>query len=258
MKNICAAIFLSLILTNFSVSQNNLQIHGGVKFIDYKGSNIQFFYRDESPDPDDFYTNIDLKNKLLFNLGVNFNNYSKNTKLYYDLTVNGYLGNFLGLEAGASIGYPIFLSKNKKFSFLPSFMAGGGWYDKPLGTLQNNTVYIQVNSTKFKDYTNVDLSLVGFYGFVRPSLSLLIGLNKKVNLVFTGSYLLNIDFNPSVKFSGKDQNDNSVSDSEEITASNVAFLTDGKSSNDSPFKLMGPEVRFGVNFLLGNQGKSAK
>ena len=258
MKNLIFTIFLTTIFINLSLTQNNLQIHGGIKFIDYKGSNIQLYYRDESPDPDEFYTNIDLENKLLFNLGVNFNNYSKNTKLYYDLTLNGYIGNFLGIEAGASIGYPIFLSKNKKISFLPSIMGGGGWYDKPLGTLQNNTIYIQVNNTKFKDYSNVDLSLVGFYGFIRPSLSLLIGLNKKVNLVFTGSYLINFDINPSVKFTGNDDNNNKVSDSEEITASNIAFYTDGKSSNDSPFKLMGPEVRFGVNILLGNKGKSAK
>jgi hypothetical protein len=257
MRNIKYILLLCFLVTQIC-SQKNITIHAGIKPIEYKGSSIQLYYRDESPDPDDFYTDINLNTKLIYNLGVNFNNYSKSSKIYYDLTANGYLGNYLGLEIGASVGYPLFLNKSKKLSILPSIMGGGGWYDKNLGTLQNNTVYIEVNDTKFKDNTNVDLSLSGFYGFVRPSITFIISLNNKVQLRMSGSYLLNFDINPSVKFSGEDESGNQVTAKEDITATNLAFYIDNKRTNDSPFKLMGPEVRFGVNFLLGNQGKSVK
>lgn len=258
MKQIISILFLLIFIDLCSLAQGNVTIHAGIKPIEYRGNNIQLYYRDESPDPDDFYTDIDLSGKMIYNLGANLNNYSKNTKLYYDLTVNGYVGKYLGLELGASIGYPLFLSKSKKFSVLPSIMGGAGWYDKSLGTLVNNTVYIKVNDVRFKDYTNADLSLSGFYGFVRPTIALIFDLNNKLQLRLSGSYLLNFDVSPSVKFSGKDQDDKSVTASEDITASNLAFFIDNKRTNDSPFKLMGPEARIGISFKIGNKGKSAK
>ena len=257
-KSILFFLMFVLFFTGTLFSQHSLAFHGGVKFLEYRGSNIQLYYRDESPDPDDFYSDVDVSSKMIYNIGANYNNYQKKSSVYYDATANFYFGKFLGLEGGFSVGYPLFLTKNKKVSFLPSIMVGGGWYEKHLGTLINNTVYIEVNDVRFKDYTNVDLSLIGFYGLIRPTATLVFELDEQVQLRLSGSYMANLDFNPEVKFSGKDNNDNDVTAKEELNASNIAFYIDGNRTNDTPFKLMGFEARVGLSFYLDKPAKSKK
>jgi len=250
---IVTALFTSIILVcGQSVAQNSWTIHGGVKMIEYRGDNIQFYYRDESPAPDDFYTNIELTGKTIYTVGGNFNNYSKMNRAYWDLTGNLYFGKYFGADVGASLGYPLFLNGNKSFSILPTATVGGGFYNKDLGTLENNTTYIQVNDTRFKDYENVDISLSGFYVFLKPTIAFIFDVSHNAQVRLSGSYLINADFSPEINFNGTGQNGDNASDSEKLSESNLAFFIDGERTNDSPFKLSGLEARIGVSFSVGD------
>jgi hypothetical protein len=50
-----------LLICENCFAQRNVTIYGGLKFIEYRGSNIWFYYHDESPAPDDFYTDIEIE-----------------------------------------------------------------------------------------------------------------------------------------------------------------------------------------------------
>lgn len=246
-------LILSVVLICYSVlkAQNNLTIHAGLKFIEYRGNNIQFYYRDESPAPDDFYTDIELKGTTIYNIGGNFNNYTHGNNFYWDLSANLFFGSYFGMDIGGTLGYPLFINKNNSISFLPNVTACGGFYNMSLGTLENKTTFITVNETQFQNYTNVDLSLSGFYLFLKPTMTFIFDLTRKVQLRFSGSYLVNIDLDPDINFNGKNQNGGEVSDSEKLAESNLAFFIDGKRTQDSPFKLSGLEARIGISFNIG-------
>ncbi len=240
-----------LLICENCFAQRNVTIYGGLKFIEYRGSNIWFYYHDESPAPDDFYTDIELSGKTIFNLGVNYNNYSKNRNMYWDAFVNLFFGKYFGLDGGGSVGYPFFITKNKSISFLPSLSGGVGYYNKSLGTLKNNTTWIQVNDIRFQNYSDVDISMTGWYAFLRPNFAFAIDINSRMQIILSGSYSLIWDFKPKVSFSGPDQNGKKETATENLDENNLAFYIDDKRTNDSPFKLMGPEVRIGINFGVG-------
>ncbi len=252
MKVFIASLFsILLVFGNYSYAQKNVTVFAGVKPIDYRGSSIQLFYRDESPAPDNFYTNIDLDSKTAFNLGASINNYSKTITTYWDATVNLYLGKYFAVEGGASIGYPLFITGDKNIALVPLITGGAGYYSKTLGTLENHTTWIQVNDTRFQDYANVDLSLSGLYGFVKPTIAFMFEVNPQTQVMLSCGYLINVNINTEVNFKGPDQGGKEVTASEKLDVPNLAFFIDNNKTNDSPFKLNGFEVRIGVNFGLG-------
>jgi hypothetical protein len=251
MKTFTILFVAFLFVCEHASAQRNVTVYGGLKFIEYRGSNIWFWYRDESPAPDNFFTDIELSGKTVFNLGFNYNNYSKTQNMYWDAFVNLFLGKYFGIDGGGSIGYPFFITGEKNISFLPSISGGVGYYNKSLGTLENHTTWIQVNDTRFQNFANVDLSMVGWYAFIRPNLAFVIDVSPNAQIILSGSYSINIDLKPEVSFTGPDQNGTNVTANEDLDANNLAFYIDNKRTNDSPFKLMGPEVRLGVNFGIG-------
>ena len=246
-KNKYLIILILLVILNNLGAQTGVTFYAGMKPLNYRGESIQFYYRDESPAPDDFYTSIDLSDKSVFNLAVNINNMSKKQELYRDYILDLYLGGLFMMDLGGSFGYPYFLNNDKTLTALPLVTAGVGLYRKQLGELINYTTWIQVNDVQFQDYTNVDISISGLYAFLKPAIQVMYDINPDFQIVASIGTMLGFTFRNSIDFGGTDQYGESVVASEPLNDNNVAFYVDYDRTNDVPFKLSGIEFKVGLN-----------
>jgi hypothetical protein len=233
-----------------SAQAQRLTIFAGAKLPEFKKSNLELAYIDESPDPDVFYSNVQLKDDIYYSIGASYDNYGKISPLYYNVIGNAYFGDLFGLDIGASGGYPLYLTKTKSMSVIPAVTAGISYLSKGMGTLVNNTVYIQVNDTRFGDHQNVDISLTKMGGFVKPNLSFVLDITEKYQLRVMGAYMFDFAFKESIDFSGKDNSGNPATASEDVNASNLSYSVDGKTSKDIPFNMNGFEVKLGIGIRL--------
>ncbi|MBX7047124.1 MAG: hypothetical protein K1X86_14940 [Ignavibacteria bacterium] len=248
---IISLVFL-LLIHNASHAQY-LNIFAGAKFPEFNTTNIQLAYVDESPDPDLFYANTSLKKEAYYTVGVSYDNYKHEKELYYNAIGNVQFGEIFGFEIGASLGYPVFISKTKKISIVPTVSGGFSYASKRLGELINNTVYIQVNSTKFADNTNVKVGLVKTDLFLKPSLNILWDLSSKYQLRVTGSYETDFNLKQFIEFSGKDNSGKAVSDKEDTDARNLSYNINGSKSNSIPLNIKGFEVKLGFAINFGKE-----
>jgi hypothetical protein len=250
------AIILCALLSNESKAQY-VNIFGSAKFPEYNNANIQLSYIDESPDPDLFYTNTSLNKKPYYGLGASYDNFKHEKELYYNVIGNLNFGELFGIDIGLSAGYPVWMNSKKNLTILPFVTGGVAYTNKPLGELKNNTVYIQVNSTKFADYTNVNVSLAKVDLFIKPTLNILWDINSKTQIRLTGAYLMDFNMNQFISFTGKDNSGKSISDKEDIDAKNLSYYINGQKSSSIPFNIKGLELKLGVAFNLGADKSSA-
>jgi len=131
-----------LLFPNAKLEAQYLNLFGGVKFPEFKNSNVQLAYRDESPAPDTFYSNKTLKNQMYYTIGVSYDNFSHEKKIYVNAIGNINFGELFGFDVGLSVGYPLYLNKSKSLSFVPCLTGGITYMSKGLGELINNTTYI--------------------------------------------------------------------------------------------------------------------
>jgi hypothetical protein len=256
MKRTLTVLIFTLVVFNCSIFSQYVNIYGGIKPLNFKNTNVQLSYLDESPDPDYFVSDIDLSSSIIFNVGASIDGFKHKSEIYYDLAANLFVGNnIFGGDINISAGYPFYLNKKKSITLVPAFSAGYGLSNRSLGELVNNTVYIQVNETRFKDYTNVDVSLKRGYVALRPNINFFFDLNKKFQIRLNAAYLYSIYTVNQISFSGKDNDDKAISDSEDLDEQNVSFIVDGKSSKESPIDLKGLEFRIGFAFSIGKKGK---
>lgn len=259
MKNVKTSLLVILLFLSADIFSQYVNIYGGVKPLNFKSTNVKLSYYDESPAPDYFYTDIDLSSSLIYNAGVSVDGFKHQNSIYYDLGANLFIGNkYFGGDVNVSIGYPLYITKKKTITFLPAFSAGYGLSDRDLGTLINTTGYIQVNETKFQNYTNVDVKLRRAYIGLRPGFNMLFDLSKKLQVRLNASYLYSIYTVNQVSFSGTNNSGEATSDSEDFDAPNVDFIVDGSSSKDSPVDIRGFEFRLGFAFSLGKKSSSDK
>ena len=253
--------FLVVLVTIFCIQQTHSQyvtIFGGVKPLNIKSSSIQLAYLDESPNPDYFYSNTTVNSSLVYNLGASIDGFKHMKNIYYDLGANLFVGDqFFGLEASASIGYPLYLTKKRSMAIIPTFSSGYGSSERKMGTMINHTTYIQVNSTVFQNYTNVDVSLQKAYIPLRPSLNFLFDASKKIQVRISAAYLYCIYTVNQVKFSGTDNSGKAVSDGEDFNAPNITYTVNGQQSKDSPIDIKGFEFRLGVAINLSKEQKAS-
>ncbi len=118
-------------------------------------------------------------------------------------------------------------------------------------------MYIQVNSTRFADYTNVNVSLVKTDLFVKPSLNILWDITKKFQIRFTGSYEQDMNLNQFIEFSGKDNSGKAVSDKEETNARNLSYNINGSPSSSIPLNIKGLEFKLGFAINFGKEKSNA-
>lgn len=242
-------LFVFFLEANISFAQY-VSVTAGAKFLDFKSKTVDFFFVDDSPSRDNIYTNVDMKADKVLNLAVTVDNLKKSQNIYYDLNLEGFFGKYFGLDLSASLGYPLYLS-NKKISIIPTISGGYGYSEKEIGTIINNDVYIQVNNTKYKNYTNVDASLRRQYFLVRPSLNLFFDLSKKIQLRINTAYTIPFSMVDEAIFTGKDGNDKSITETKDLNGNNVAFYVDGLKSSSIPFSTKGLEIKIGLGFFIG-------
>lgn len=259
MKKILLTFFVLVItlLSNGIAYSQYLNIFGGAKLPEYKNTNIELGYLDESPAPDLFYSNTSLKKKAYYTVGVSYDNFKHEKELYYNAIGNVQFGELFGFELGVSAGYPFFLNTTKTLTILPTVSGGFSYASKKLGQLVNNTVYIQVNSTRFADYTNVNVSLVKTDLFVKPSLNILWDITKKFQIRLTGSYEQDMNLNQFIEFSGKDNSGKAVSDKEETNARNISYNINGSPSSSIPLNIKGLEFKLGFAINFGKEKSNA-
>lgn len=251
------ALLVLTLLFQTNVLSQYINIYGGVKFLNFKNSNIQLSYLDESPSPDYFYSNTYVKESMVYNLSVTADGFKHLNSIYYDLTLNLFAGeHFLAGDLNVSAGYPLYISKKKNITILPVFSAGYGLSGRSLGKLINHSIYIKVNNTRFMDYSDVDVSLSRSYVSLRPAMNILFDLSKKFQIRLNAAYLFSIYTNNLVRFSGKDNSGNNVSDSEGLDEQNVSFTVNGNQTKESPIDIKGIEFRIGFGFNIGKTPKS--
>jgi|GEM_PF-1553925 len=252
--------FLVILVTIFCIQSTNSQyvtIFGGVKPLNVKSSNIQLTYLDESPAPDYFTSNTTVNSSLVYNLGASIDGFKHLKNIYYDLGANLFVGDqFFGLEVSASIGYPLYITKKRNIALIPTFSTGYGSSERKMGTMINHTTYIQVNSTKFQDFTNVNVNLQKSYIPLRPSLNFLFDASKKIQIRLIASYLYCVYTVNQVRFSGTDNSGKTASDGEDFDAPNITYTVNGAQSKDSPIEIKGFEFRLGVSINLSKKTKA--
>lgn len=252
--------FFAVVLFAFITTEAKAQyvnIFGSVKLPQYKNTSIEVAYLDESPAPDLFYTNTSLSKKPYYGLGGSYDNFKHEKELYYNVIGNVNFGELFGIDLGVSAGYPVWMNSKKNLTVLPFVTGGFAYTNKPLGELKNNTVYIQVNSTRFADYTNVNVSLAKVDLFLKPTLNILWDINPKTQIRFTGAYLVDFNINQFINFSGKDGSGKSISDKEDTDAKNLSYYINGQKSSSIPFNIRGLEFKLGVAFNLGKDKSGA-
>ena len=117
-----------------------------------------------------------------------------------------------------------------------------GYSSKSMGEIENNDVYIQVNETKFQDYTNVNVALRNVYFGIKPGISFTINTGVDKELGFGINYQLTVK-SGKISFSGTDDAGNAASDSEKLSENNVGFYVDGKESDKIPYSADGLEIK---------------
>lgn len=236
-KNLLLLAAFALTLT---IQAQDHSISGGIKLIKPNTSTMTFWYVDESPSHDNIYTDFTQKGSIAIQLNYRIQQSESISPILWFIEGQGYLGavNGLALNIGA-----IYKKDDSKSTWIQPELAGViGYSGKSIGTIQNNDVYIQVNNTKFQDYTNVNASLRNIYFGLKPGLSLMHTTNGGKLLGIGISYQISYKIG-NVFFRGLDDGGNSISEREKLSDPNVGFYVDGTETDRIPFNPDGLEFK---------------
>jgi hypothetical protein len=235
-------IVCSIYLLN---AQPKISISGGIKMINAESVSTTLWYVDESPSRDNIYKNIDPIGDIALQVNVRWQDNSPGKDFRLFMEGQGYIGGINGLAFNG--GYIYSGKGQSKVRIQPELSAVLGYCSKGIGTIQNNDVYIQVNETKFKDYTDVSVALRNAYLGIKPGLSFIFktGANSEFGLGVNYQLSYKAGF---ISFSGTGQDGNSASDYEFLTESNVGFYVDGRKSDKVPYNPDGLEFKIFYSF----------
>ena len=208
-------------------------------------SDIYFRYVDESPSMDNMVADIDLKESLFstsFQLGAQ---YEMPQGIFFKLLLDGYLGQTKGLSANLGIGYSI---GKKKFHFRPQVQFSYGGHGLKLGDLFQNDVYIEVNGTQFYS-ESVAVKLKSRHFVFTPQVEIVFDVADNFEILAGGGYNVAIsDGNPFLQFSGDDRGEESVSETESISVSNVFLRYNGEVVSSNFIELNGAAFHLGFAY----------
>ena len=253
MKQILEIIVFLFLLNSTGYTQH-MSIFGGAKPFDIKSSNLQFNYKDESPNPDTLNAKFNMDNKYLYNLGLIWDDCNNNDKFYWDINGEIFFNRLFGGNIGINAGYTIPFMKNKIMAIVPTINLGYGGFSKQLGSIINKTEYIEINGNKYYD-KSLDISIVRDYIFIRPSLNFFLDVSKSLQLRLIGSYLYSQDLGDAVHFS---TTDNKHTESVKLSDGKVSFWANGIKSNELPFTTKGFEIKFALSFIITEVEKNLK
>lgn len=226
-------------------AQSSISISGGVKLIGAEKRTTTLWYVDESPSRDNIYKDISQIGNIAVNINIRWTNTTPDKAFRPFFEGQGYLGSINGLAANG--GYVYSGTNQGKVRIQPEMSVVLGYCSKGIGVIENNDVYIQVNETRFQDYTNVYASLRNAYIGIKPGLSFIFktGANKEIGLGVNYQLSYKVGF---ISFSGTGQNGSRVAEIEYLTANNVGFYVDGSRTDKNPYNPDGLEFKVFYNF----------
>jgi len=224
-------------------AQITKSISGGVKLINSDTRTITLHYVDESPSMDNLSTNANQTGNLAFQLNFRFQDAKDDRNYHFFGEGQGYLGSINGLALNCGI---LFRGKGK-IKIQPEMSGIIGFSQKSIGEIKNNDVYIQVNNTRFKDYTDVQVSLRNIYYGIKLGLSFSVNTGTNSEIGFGVNYQLSAKVG-SIVFSGKGQDGKSTSDTEGLGEKNVGFYVDGYKTDKIPYNPDGLELKIFYSF----------
>jgi len=244
MKRLLLMVLISTIALG-ARAQKNVTISGGVKMIGAEENTMELLYVDESPSRDNIYKDIDPIGKITGNLGVRWTDNDSEKAFRLFLEGQAYIGGIMGLAFSG--GYAYHGTSSGSVRIQPELSAVLGYCSKGIGMIENNDVYIQVNNTKFQDYTDVSVALRNAYIGVKPGLSFVfnagvereIGIGVNYQLSYKAGFL---------SFSGSDNNGAQANETEYLTAKNVGFYVNGYKSGNNPYNPDGLEFKVFYSF----------
>ena len=222
-------------------------VYGGLKLFDMdkKPREITLIYVDESPSRDNLNSTVTVEGNQAYLLGFRYQNNGDNATFRFLIDGQGFFGSINGLSL--ALGGGLRLNDKGGFIIKPEISGVFGYGAKGIGTIQNNDIYIQVNDTKFQDYTNVKVAVENYFVGVKPGISFGFRTGHKSE-IGVGVYYQISWKSGSITFSGKDDSGQSASDSEKLTEQNVVFSVNGSNTDKVPFNPDGLEFRLFYSF----------
>ena len=240
-------LFFALLMVCVSVlkSQPKYSFAGGVKLIKPDDRTVTLWYVDESPSMDNLYVSgtQDGNMSYLINFRIQEKGLDKKFKIFGE--GQGYFGVINGLAL--NIGYLYCSNSESNFRVQPELAGLFGYSTTGMGEIENNDVYIQVNDTKFQDYTNVNVALRNVYVGIKPTLSFVAKISTNQEIGLGVSYQLSYKFG-KVVFTGTGEDGNEAKDSESLNEDNVNFTVDGEKTDKIPFNPDGLEFKLFYSF----------
>jgi len=235
-------ILLSIQLAN---AQPKFSLSGGVKLIKPDNRDMTLWYVDESPSMDNCYRSVKQDGNLAINFSARYQDNDLNRKYHFFVEGQGYIGSINGLAL--NIGAVYISNYDSKVRIQPEIAGVIGYCTKGLGEIENNDIYIQVNDTKFQDYTNVNVALRNIYFGIKPGLSFIAKAGSDNEIGVGASFQLSGKIG-MLAFSGADQEGNNVTETENLNADNVYFMVDGDKTDVIPYNPDGIELKVFFNF----------
>ena len=253
MKNITTiALLLSSII---SFGQVEFFVNIGAKSFSQSGGAYTFLFTDDSPSQDVLNSSFSLSDQPVgFLCGISLMGKDDKTGDKHKIGIDArlYFAESGAFDIGVAYMYGLvdrYRSQNQlSFSWRIGASAGAGFIWKELGTIQNNAVYIQVNSTQFDDFTNVDASLNGAFGFINPRMEwnwFLDSQNGVKGVKFYIGYTFATRANSRIILKG-DVNGERVS--EDVSLSSGILIRNNERVEDLFISASGFEVGLGFSF----------
>jgi hypothetical protein len=229
-----------IILAMIVKSQPSFSFAGGVKLMKADTREVTLWYIDESPSMDNLYKTVEQTGNMAINFNLRLQDNSTNSTFHFFIEGQGYIGSMNGMALNTGLFYRSDGSASVKLQ--PEMSLILGYSSKSIGEIENNDVYIQVNDTKFQDYTNVNVALRNFYYGIKPGLSFTITTANDNEFGIGINYQLSLK-SGKISFTGKGDDGNSAADSEKLSESNVGFYVDNKESDEIPYNADGLEIK---------------
>ncbi|MCU0443965.1 MAG: hypothetical protein MUE85_03545 [Microscillaceae bacterium] len=263
-KNTVLVFILSFSFCELAMPQSSseaqpysgLFLYMGSHAVRTESSFLELSYIDESPAPDRLTTtkNIEAGSRGFgFNLGLEFGNYKG---AHVELSLGGAYGK--AKRALFELGVGRNFSMGEKFVVRPVVTLSMGAARFPIGSMRNNTGYIEVNGTEFYAET-ISVSLREYQFGLRPRVDFLYRVTDRITArANVGYYLKVFDNAPYLHFSGVNENagedDDVVTAREKISESNVnLIINDAENQRDLPVKFGGLSFNLGVGYSFGRK-----
>lgn len=226
-------------------------LYVGVKTLPLKteSGTISLSYTDESPSRDHFSSSRQVDaSSTSFNIDIGIEGGRKNGH-HWELLFGGSFGDLL-VRFYAQLGYGrnFSISKDGRLWLRPVLNLSYGNLRYKLGDMTQNSIYIQVNGKEFHSEKVAVAAVTNPLAFI-PRLDIPFAINKKKVIKFhIGYHLTLMQTDPFIRFKGEDESEESLTEREKITESNINLKINGRPIRKMPVELDG--LTFGIGICL--------